>query len=150
MSPILPDRDYTTTYDYVAGEKRMVDVKKGRYQLKETKQIYTTPMNYMVYTNGSVDHVRMQSTRYVCNLQVTDPEGFAVFYPFIPKAKIVELAAYSIAKWGREYAEMVLSAAKKGSLYFHIIYHFGSFEILFDKMDRIENECESDETDIKA
>ena len=61
-------------------------------------------------------------------LRVVKTCGFSAKLKFISREKTIEFASKCIETWGREYAEKVLSASITGSLYFHVIYHFESFE----------------------
>ena len=122
MSVQLPTKDKYTTYNYEVGKERM--------SLAQNETNHFIPVT--TYYCG-----RHISTRPLYSISrklwVFIDKKPLVEINLLPEEKTIEFSQKSIAKWGKEYAEKVLSATETGALYWNIIYHFHSYEKLLEK-----------------
>lgn len=128
MGPMLPVKDEWTTYDYELGAQRMANSREGKYQLMSATDYNCAGMPFIINFNDQLEYMRTHPTTVSRKLLITGPHDFSSELKFISKEKTTEFAKKTIAKWGQEYLEKVLSATQTGSLYFHVLYHFGSCE----------------------
>ena len=135
MNPILPTQDQWTTYDYDVGAKRIANAGEDKYHFLPFMDFECPGMPFIINFNDQLEYMKKHGGKVSSKLQVTGPEEFSADFKLISKQKTVEFATKSIEKWGREYAEKVLSATETGSLYYHVIHHFGSYEELLDEID---------------
>lgn len=110
----LPIRDAWTTYDYEEGCTRRKHIKEGK--IKISPIILIDCPDLPIGPSKCYQVLRVES------------EGNSQQLKFLSCTKTREFALTAIEKWGKINAELVLSATETGSLYYHIIYYYRSYE----------------------
>lgn len=145
-----PKKEHRKEKDYEVGVKRMVDARAGKFKFLEMLDVQCPGMPGIINFSEQVAYLQNSSlTTASMKLWVTGP-GLSKELLLLSKDQTLEFAANHIEKWGRERAEKELSSTETGSLYFHIIHHFGSYDNLLKEIDRREvdyEEIEREELD---
>ncbi len=120
-------------HNYDLGEARRAAIKDGKIQFNEEKG---QEFPWIININQQIEYIRTHRLELSPKLRVTYPSGRCGVLRFITKEYTLEFAEKHILKHGRENAEKILSSTETGSLYFHIIYHYGTFDNLAKKIDK--------------
>jgi hypothetical protein len=136
VSQNLPVKDEWTTYDYDVGAKRMADAKEGKFKFLELTDFDCPGMPFIINFSDQMEYMKSHPTTVTSKLWVTGPDDFSVELKRLTREKTIHFANKSIAKWGKEDTEKVISATQTGSLYFHMIHYFGSYDNYLEKMNQ--------------
>ena len=107
---ILPKEDIHTKYDYDIGEKRRRSVQDEKVQISVTSIL--------------IDQLGLHWSK----LCIKGPEEIKYCKNYLPKELTEEFLIKNVKNWGKKYCEKIMSSSETGSLYWHMIHHFGSFE----------------------
>jgi hypothetical protein len=110
----LPKQDQFTTYDYELGDKRRAGVEHNGLHLEVNQEAGRFPR-----LKGHIDFSVLGNTE----LHSREDLDLAC----LGEKQVRDFGVRSLARWGKGDAEKVLSATSTGSLYFNIVFRYGSF-----------------------
>lgn len=123
----LPIGDPYTAYDYEVGKKRRKSAHNGSITFHEEKT-YLAPDGLLRVAEDFQAFERFHPRQVKRKLNVFNDGERVTQVNLLPKDLTMEYALKAINKWGKDYASKVLSSTETGSLYWNILYHYGTFQ----------------------
>lgn len=135
----LPLKDQYTSYDYTLGAERLSAVENKQVQIEYLNETIQALAFQKILNNPFNDQLRFTVAGLPCQIaeQALRPK-LKITYPgnagdiksevnALSRKQTIEFSRLNVERWEDE-AEKVLSATETGSLYWNILYHFGSFK----------------------